>query len=67
MFQVIGVTNGGERVVIGTAAKPGDALKCFRASQNRYSQVFVLSPDGAEITGFELGRLYEREQRRIGQ
>lgn len=67
MFQVIGVKDSGERVVVVTAAKTGDALKHFRASQNHYPNVIVLSPDGGEISGFELSRLYAREQTRIFQ
>lgn len=63
MFQIIGIQINDKRVVVASSATAGEALVHFRAAQNLFPAVVVLSPEGSEINGFELSRLYQAEER----
>ncbi|MDB5679832.1 hypothetical protein [Sphingomonas bacterium] len=62
MYQIIGVEKNRTRVVVATPASPGEALTHFRAAQNLFPQIIVISPEGEEIDGFELSRRYQKEE-----
>ncbi|QJR03502.1 hypothetical protein HH800_15740 [Sphingobium yanoikuyae] len=64
MYQIIGVQTNGKEVAVAATAKAAEALTHFRAAQNLpFAQIRVLSPDGQQISGFELSRRYDAEIR----
>jgi hypothetical protein len=63
MYQIISLQHGDKRVVVATLKNAGMALMNFRAAQNRFPRVIVVTPEGEEISGFELGRRYHEEER----
>lgn len=63
MYQIIGVQRAGKEVVVATTPKAGEALTHYRAAQNLpFAAIRVLSPEGAEIDGFELSRRHQAEE-----
>lgn len=63
MYQIVVVQPDGQEHVVARSGYAGAALKQFRASQNRFSRIIVRAPTGQEISGFELGRRYDGEER----
>lgn len=63
MFQIIGIQKNEKRVMFATSISAGEALTHFRAAQNQFPSVVVQSPEGHEIDGFELSRLYQADER----
>lgn len=61
MYQVIGVQNNNKRIVVATPDTAGEALTHFRAAQSLFPIVLVQSPDGEDISGFELSRRFQKE------
>ena len=63
MYQIIGLQRDQKRVLVATPKNAGMALNSFRAAQNLFPRVVVLTPEGVEISGFELSRRYHEEER----
>lgn len=63
MYQIIGLQHDGKRVIVATPKNAGVALTHFRDAQNLFPRVIVVTSEGVEISGFELGRRYHEEER----